>query len=82
MYVPYRRKNYCAEERQVGIIISQPVWLNGWVGLYFIYMLLIVFVFSIAFPIMILKKQKKILDEKTHFFINTAHDIRNSLTLG
>lgn len=35
------------EERQVGIIISQPVWLNGWA--IFIYMLLIVFVFSIAF---------------------------------
>lgn len=45
------------EERQVGIIISQPVWLNGWA--IFIYMLLIVFVFSIAFRIMILKKQKK-----------------------
>ena len=56
------------EERQVGIIISQPVWLNGWA--IFIYMLLIVFVFSIAFRIMILKKQKKISDEKTHFFIN------------
>lgn len=55
------------EERQVGIIISQPVWLNGWA--IFIYMLLIVFVFSIAFRIMILKKQKKISDEKTHFFI-------------
>ena len=48
------------EERQVGIIISQPVWLNGWA--IFIYMLLIVFVFSIAFRIMILKKQKKISD--------------------
>ena len=67
------------EERQVGIIISQPVWLNGWA--IFIYMLLIVFVFSIAFRIMILKKQKKISDEKTHFFINTAHDIRTPLTL-
>lgn len=62
------------EERQVGIIISQPVWLNGWA--IFIYMLLIVFVFSIAFRIMILKKQKKISDEKTHFFINL-----NSATL-
>ena len=30
---------------------------------------------------MILKKQKKISDEKTHFFINTAHDIRTPLTL-
>lgn len=45
------------EERQVGIIISQPVWLNGWA--IFIYMLLIVFVFSIAFRIMILKSRKR-----------------------
>lgn len=67
------------EERQVGIIISRPVWLSGWA--IFIYILLIVSFFSIAFRIMILKKQKKISDEKTHFFINTAHDIRTPLTL-
>ena len=34
------------EERQVGIIISQPVWLNGWA--IFIYMLLIVFVACVS----------------------------------
>ena len=28
-----------------------------------------------------LRKQKKISDEKTSFFINTAHDIRTPLTL-
>ena len=28
-----------------------------------------------------LRKQKKISDEKTQFFINTAHDIRTPLTL-
>ena len=67
------------EERQVEIIIAQPVWFSGWA--IFIYILVIAFLFGIAFRIMILKKQKKISDEKTHFFINTAHDIRTPLTL-
>ena len=30
---------------------------------------------------MALRKQKKISDEKTRFFVNTAHDIRTPLTL-
>ena len=36
------------EERQVGIIISQPVWLNGWA--IFIYMLLDRLCFQHCFP--------------------------------
>lgn len=31
--------------------------------------------------ILILRKQRKVSDEKIHFFINTAHDIRTPLTL-
>lgn len=30
---------------------------------------------------LILRKQRKVSDEKIHFFINTAHDIRTPLTL-
>lgn len=67
------------EERQLEVIVAHPLWLSGWA--IFAYILLIVFIFSIAFRVMILKKQKKISDEKTHFFINTAHDIRTPLTL-
>lgn len=36
---------------------------------------------GIIFRIIMLHKQKKVSDEKTRFFINTAHDIRTPLTL-
>ena len=35
----------------------------------------------ILLRILILRKQRKVSDEKIHFFINTAHDIRTPLTL-
>ena len=35
----------------------------------------------VGFRVMALRKQKKISDEKTRFFVNTAHDIRTPLTL-
>ena len=35
----------------------------------------------VGFRVMVLRKQKKISDEKTRFFVNTAHDIRTPLTL-
>ena len=37
--------------------------------------------FITGFRIIALRKQKKISDEKTRFFVNTAHDIRTPLTL-
>ena len=36
---------------------------------------------AVIFRIITLHKQKKVSDEKTRFFINTAHDIRTPLTL-
>ena len=35
----------------------------------------------ILLRILILRKQRKVSDEKIHCFINTAHDIRTPLTL-
>jgi len=35
----------------------------------------------VIFRVIMLHKQKKVSDEKTRFFINTAHDIRTPLTL-
>lgn len=67
------------EERHLEVVVAQPLWFSVWAIL--AYILLILFIFSIAFRVMILKKQKKISDDKTHFFINTAHDIRTPLTL-
>ena len=45
------------------------------------YAILLVLVMIIIFRIIMLHKQKKISDEKTRFFVNTAHDIRTPLTL-
>ena len=45
------------------------------------YAILLVLVMVIIFRIIILHRQKKVSDEKTRFFINTAHDIRTPLTL-
>ena len=67
------------ETRSIQIIITPPVWASMWaiVG----YIILLVLVMIIIFRIIMLHKQKKISDEKTRFFINTAHDIRTPLTL-
>ncbi len=45
------------------------------------YAILLVLITGIIFRIIMLHKQKKVSDEKTRFFINTAHDIRTPLTL-
>ena len=45
------------------------------------YAILLVLVMAVIFRIITLHKQKKVSDEKTRFFINTAHDIRTPLTL-
>ena len=67
------------ETRSIQIIITPPVWASMWamVG----YAILLLLVMIIIFRIAMLHKQKKISDEKTRFFINTAHDIRTPLTL-
>ena len=61
------------------IIISPPLWATPWAiaG----YIMLAVLVCVILFRIITLRKQKRISEEKTRFFINTAHDIRTPLTL-
>lgn len=67
------------ETRSIQIIITPPVWASVWamVG----YVILLVLIMVIIFRIIMLQKQKKVSDEKTRFFINTAHDIRTPLTL-
>lgn len=67
------------ETRNIQIVITPPVWASLWamVG----YAILLVLVMIIIFRIIMLQKQKKVSDEKTRFFINTAHDIRTPLTL-
>ena len=67
------------EERSIGISIARPIWLSTWAIA--CYALLVVLMSIVGFRIMVLRKQKKISDEKTRFFISTAHDIRTPLTL-
>lgn len=67
------------EERTMKIIITQPFWSSWWAILF--YVLLVIWGFSFIIRVINLRKQKKISDEKTQFFINTAHDIRTPLTL-
>ncbi|WP_294555305.1 two-component regulator propeller domain-containing protein [uncultured Bacteroides sp.] len=67
------------EERAMKIIIMQPFWSSWWAIL--CYVLFIIWGISFIIRTMNLRKQKKISDEKTQFFINTAHDIRTPLTL-
>lgn len=67
------------EERTMDIIIEQPIWFSIWALL--LYAIIIVSIASITLRIIILRKQRKVSDEKIRFFVNTAHDIRTPLTL-
>ena len=67
------------EERSMDIVIAQPFWLTIWAVL--LYAAFLCLIAIILLRILILRKQRKVSDEKIHFFINTAHDIRTPLTL-
>lgn len=67
------------EEREIKIIIEQPFWLSPWAMLlYAVLLMLAAFVF-LRFDM--LRKKRKLSEEKIKFFINTAHDLRTPLTL-
>lgn len=71
--------NQLLEERSISIIINSPIWLTSWA-----IMLYIVFIFGAAFSLYrykMIKKDRRISQEKINFFIHTAHDIRTPLTL-
>lgn len=72
-------KKIVLEERDMEIIIAQPAWLSLWALLF--YTVIIGLIGISAIRLIILRKQRKVSDEKIHFFINTAHDIRTPLTL-
>lgn len=67
------------EERCMDIIIEQPFWLSIWALLFYAFVLIALT--SITLRIIVLRKQRKISDDKIRFFVNTAHDIRTPLTL-
>ncbi|RHJ51710.1 response regulator [Bacteroides sp. AM10-21B] len=67
------------EERCMDIIIEQPFWLSIWALLFYAFVLIALT--SVTLRIIVLRKQRKISDDKIRFFVNTAHDIRTPLTL-
>ena len=69
----------CLKKRSMDIIIAQPFWLTFWAML--VYTAILCLIAIVLLRILILRKQRKVSDEKIHFFINTAHDIRTPLTL-
>lgn len=68
-----------AAQTQKYIDVEHPFRLSIWAVI--LYSLIIIAVAGATLRIIIMKKQRKISDEKIRFFINTAHDIRTPLTL-
>lgn len=71
--------NQVLEERSIQIIIERPFWLTFWSFL--VYALVLI---GVAYAIMryqIIRRERKISQEKINFFVHTAHDIRTPLTL-
>lgn len=71
--------NVIFEERTMEIIVERPLLASWWAILFYIFLA----VWGALFICrnINLRKQKRISDEKTQFFINTAHDIRTPLTM-
>lgn len=67
------------EERSMDIIVERPLWLSAWALL--LYVLVAIGLAALAIRLILMKKQRKISEEKIRFFVNTAHDIRTPLTL-
>lgn len=67
------------EEREMEIVIEQPLWLSIWALM--IYAAIIAVVVTATSRFVIMRKQRKESDEKIRFFITTAHNIRTPLTL-
>lgn len=67
------------EERSMKIIVAQPFWRSTWA--FFIYLILMMLVIVSIARLIYMRKRRKVTKEKIQFFVNTAHDIRNPLTL-
>lgn len=72
-------RNKSFEDRKIVITVARPAWASVWAILG--YIILFILISGVVIRMIFLKKQKKIADERTQFFTNTAHDIRTPLTL-
>lgn len=67
------------EERSIDIVINPPFWGSIWAIMLYIAVLgLIIWDFLRHYN---MNKEQKVSNDKIHFFINTAHDIRTPLSL-
>lgn len=65
--------------RELEIIVTPPFWRTKWFGAMVLFAVLIIITISLLYYINYLKQRHS--EEKIRFFTNTAHDIRNSLSL-
>ncbi len=77
--VSNEEKYHTYQVRSIRILIESPLWASNWALV--IYAGIIIFIITISYHMNTLKRNKLISEEKTRFFINTAHDIRTPLTL-
>jgi signal transduction histidine kinase/DNA-binding response OmpR family regulator len=67
------------DQRQIKIYVSPPFWEQWWFIALIISIIPILVYFEFQYYIYQLKKRHS--DDKIRFFLNTAHNLRNSLTL-
>lgn len=77
--VSREENNVIFEERAIKVIIARPFWASWYAIVFYVFLGILGVYFIIR--MINLRKLKNISDEKTQFFINTAHDIRTPLTL-
>ncbi len=66
-------------EKQIEIVVLPPFWGSNWA--YLIYAIVLVIVVSVVFFLGKLKIESKHSEERLHYLINMAHDIKTPLTL-
>ncbi len=67
------------EERSLRIIIAPPAWASTWAIL--IYLVIVALICANIYRIARLRRRQQSSEEKTRFFIQTAHDIRTPLSM-
>lgn len=67
------------EEKSIDIVIKPPFWRSIWA--FIVYIILLILITRVPLRYYNMRKEGKISNEKIHFFINTAHDIRTPLSL-
>lgn len=72
-------KSIDLQERQMIIVIEKPLWQSPWAILLYITLLMLIAYLLLRFDL--LRRKRKLSEDKIRFFINTAHDLRTPLTL-